>query len=107
MSDMPDDLDDALKQLACAHHVDDDGFTDAVMARLPPPRRPPLGMAVLSVTVVVTCLLGLSFTPIRNGITSAFQNVAGITSAGVLPVSSLVILAVLVWCAWTAAWEER
>ena len=107
MSDHEDDrwLKDAMRMQA---HVDDAGFADAVMARLPAPRRQGNArmIIVISAAVMVAGLF-LGVEVLRTPLIHALTNAGNPEQGGHAVAISVVLMAVLCWSALTVMLEER
>jgi hypothetical protein len=105
MKDRPEDL-DAL--LAVTPHVADDGFTDALMARLPA-RRPSLRVrsAILVGSAVASCGIAAVVPGARRIVSEIGFGLAG-SSATAAPglFVTAALVALLVWGAVAAATSE-
>jgi len=100
MSDHRDDswLDAPLRE--GEPYIDDDGFTNRVVAHLPPPRRAisKRPLILLGMTVVAACG-GLFVSPIRTALTRAALDLGRLPAAAELPVGSAVLVAMVIWAA--------
>ena len=103
MKDRPEDLDNLLSMTP---HVADDGFTDTLMARLPP-RRPTLRVrsAILLGSAVASCGIAAAVPGARRIVSEIGLGLVGGATTPSLFVAAAVV-ALLVWGAVAAATSE-
>ena len=100
-----DDILDRELSRGGSGHLPDDGFTDAVMRRLPPPRRGSARVPILVGSVAIGSLLALASPAVDHiaRLALALGSVDGRLPAAVVLAS---VFAVLVGAGAQAAWSE-